>query len=62
MKKFVVLALCLCAVVTVGFLTTGVKEQVEPEEVSCLAEGKDLDVTEGSEDEGIFLLTAVAGK
>lgn len=62
MKKFLTLALCLCAVFALGsgFVDSLVK--TEPEAVTSLSKKDDTDVRVGGPNEGIHVLSAVAGK
>ena len=62
MKKLLGLALCLCAMFTLGLSLVGVQTHSEPEAVKVSSKKDITDVTEGSEDEGIYLLSAVVGK
>lgn len=62
MKKLLTLTLCLCAFFALGFSLNATNVKHEPEEVASLAKKDVTGVREGSEDEGICLLQAFAGK
>ena len=58
MKKFLLVALCLATVFTLGAAlgkSLSISRQDKPKD------DDDIDVREGSEDEGIFLLTVFLG-
>ena len=57
MKKILFAALCVCAVFTLCLFVTRGLEKVETDEVKTIAESKDLDVTDGTDDEGIFFMS-----
>lgn len=62
MKKILAFVLCLCTVFTLGCALAETPVQAEPEGVASLANESKKGVRVGGEDEGIHLLSAVAGK
>lgn len=62
MKKIALVALCLCAVFSLGsFLTKDMVASESEEELSLVKKDVLLEERDGGEDEGIFLFTRLFG-